>query len=299
MNLGDYMEIINNIKDTALIFEGGGMRASYTAGILNNLLENEIYFDYVAGISAGSSHCVNYLSRDTQRSRRSFVDLVLDPNFGGWKSFIRGEGFFRSKYIYEETSQPGAALPLDFGTFMANPAKLRIGAFERESGELKYFEKSDIHDIQDLMKIVRSSSSMPVFMPPTYYGEHYYVDGGLGGGIPLDIAKKDGMRKFFVVLTREKGYRKGREKFKGAIKAYYRKNPAVAEAMLNRYAKYNETLDELEELESEGKAYLVYPEKMPVSSRELNYSKLLESFNMGYAQGKRDLPKWKEFLCVE
>ena len=52
------MIITNNIKDTALIFEGGGMRASYTAGFLNNLLENKIYFDYVAGISALSDRSV-------------------------------------------------------------------------------------------------------------------------------------------------------------------------------------------------------------------------------------------------
>ncbi len=57
------MDIINTIKDTALILEGGGMRASYTAGFLTNLLENEIYIDYVAGISAGSSHTVNYSVR--------------------------------------------------------------------------------------------------------------------------------------------------------------------------------------------------------------------------------------------
>lgn len=35
----------NNVFDTALIFEGGGMRGSYTAGVVNTLLENEIYFD--------------------------------------------------------------------------------------------------------------------------------------------------------------------------------------------------------------------------------------------------------------
>ncbi|HCX03129.1 MAG TPA: patatin family protein, partial [Clostridiales bacterium] len=81
------MEIKNNIKDTALIFEGGGMRASYTAGILNNLLENKLYFNYIAGISAGSSHTVNYVSRDKERAKKSFVDFVKDPNFGGWKSF--------------------------------------------------------------------------------------------------------------------------------------------------------------------------------------------------------------------
>lgn len=293
------MEVFNNIKDTALIFEGGGMRASYTAGISNNLLENELYFDYVAGISAGSSHCANYLSRDINRTKRSFVDLVLDPNFGGWKSFLKREGFFRSKYIYEETPYPDAALPFDFETFMANPAQLRIGAFERDKGELKYFTKEDICEMSDLMKIVRSSSSMPIFMPETYLGNHYYVDGGLGGGIPLDIAKKDGFKKFFVVLTREKGYRKEPLKHTGAIKAYYRKHPLVAEAMMNRYKIYNQILEELEQLESEGKAFLVYPEAMKISNRETNFDKLSESYRLGYEQGQRDIPKWKGFLGMD
>lgn len=290
------MELINNIKDTALIFEGGGMRASYTAGFLNTLLENEIYFDYVTGISAGASHTANYLSRDSERARRSFVDMVLDPKFGGWKSFLKGEGYFRAQYIYEETPYPDASLPFNFDAFMANTARLRIGAFERSSGEMIYYSKEDIHTIQDLMKIVRASSSMPVFMPPTYYGGNYFVDGGLSGGIALDIAKKDGYKKFFVVLTRPKGYRKTQAKNKTAMKAYYRKYPRVFEAICNRHIKYNQTLDELEQLESEGKAYLVYPDGMPVSNRETNHKKLTESYESGYAQGQRDLPQWKMFL---
>lgn len=290
------MEIINNVKDIALIFEGGGMRASYTAGILNNLLENEIYFNYVAGISAGASHSINYLSRDILRAKRSFVDLVLDPNFGGWKSFFKGEGYFRSQYIYEETSYPGAALPLDVQKFMENPAQLRIGALERDTGKLIYFTKADIDNIEDLMKIVRASSSMPIFMPPTCFKEKVYVDGGLGGGIALDIAKKDGMRKFFVILTREKGYRKNPVKFKRFIKSYYRMYPLVAEAMFNRHIIYNRTLEELEELERQGKAFLVYPDVMPVSNKETNFKKLSACYELGYAQGKRDLPRWKEFL---
>ena len=293
------MELVNNINDTALIFEGGGMRASYSAGFLNNLLENEIYFDYVAGISAGSSHSINYLSRDRSRAKRSFVDLVLDPEFGGWKSFFKGQGFFKSDYIYEKTSEPGASLPFNFDKFMANPAQLRIGVFERDRGEVVYYTKDDIQSLEDLVKIVRSSSSMPIFMPPTYYKEHYYVDGGLGGGIALDIAKKDGFEKFFVVLTREKGYRKSPMKLKRTIKTYYRRHPKVAKAMLNRHIIYNQTLDELEALEREGKAFLVYPETMPVSNREINFDKLSRSYRLGYAQGKRDLPQWKEFLGMD
>lgn len=293
------MELVSNVKDTALIFEGGGMRASYTAGFLNNLLENEIYFDYVAGISAGASSSVNYIARDTVRAKRSFVDLVLEPDFGGWRSFLKGEGFFRSQYIYEETAYPDAPLPLDFDAFMANPAKLRIGAFERSTGEMVYYSKDDIHTMQDLMKIVRASSSMPIFMPPTHFRGRCFVDGGISGGIALDIAKRDGCKKFFVVLTRPKGYRKTPAQFKGFIKAYYRKYPLVAEAMLTRHIAYNETLDELEQLQIEGKAFLVYPDVMPVSNREINYEKLAESYRMGYSQGRRDVHIWKEFLELD
>ncbi len=293
------MGLINNITDTALIFEGGGMRASYTAGFLNTLLESSLYFDYVAGISAGASHSVNYLSRDTKRAKKSFVDLVLEPEFGGWLSFFRGEGYFRARYIYEETHQPDAALPLDFETFMANPAQLRIGAFEVESGRMRYFSKNDIRDIHDLVKIVRSSSTLPFFMPPIQIQQKIYLDGGLGRGIALDIAKKDGMQKYFVVLSRPRGYRKKPIKSPGIIRAYFRKHPRVADALLNCHITYNQTLDELEELETEGKAFLVFPDTMPVKNMETNFDKLQESYNLGHLQGKRDLPRWKEFLQAE
>lgn len=286
----------NNVFDTALIFEGGGMRGSYTAGVVNTLLENEIYFDYVAGISAGSSHCVNYLSRDRVRVKSAFVELVQDPQFGGWKYFFKGEGYFRSEYLYEQTPKQDARFPFDFNTFMENPASLRIGTFDRELGKLDYYSKTDIHQLEDLMKIVRASSSLPLFMPPTVHNGRTYVDGGLAGGIALDVAKRDGYDKFFVVLTQPKGYRKEPLKHASLMKSLYRKYPAMVEAMVNRHEVYNRTLDELETLEAEGKAYLFYPEMMPVSNREINFIKLEESYLMGYRQAQKEAPIWRAFL---
>ena len=290
------MGIQNNIFDTALIFEGGGMRASYTAGFVNHLLENELYFNYVVGISAGASHSVNYLSRDGVRTRKSFVDLVKDPNFGGWTSFLKGEGYFRAKYIYEETPYDDGALPLDFETFMENPAKMRVGAFDIDQGELVYLRKENVKEILDLMKMVRASSSMPMFMPITDFRGRRYLDGGIDGGVALEAAKRDGFKKFFVILTRPKGYRKSPVKYSGIIKAYYRKYPAVVNALLTRHIRYNQTLEELEALEKEGKAFLVYPDQMTISNRERNHQQLVNSYESGYRQGKRDLPNWKEFL---
>jgi predicted patatin/cPLA2 family phospholipase len=135
-------------------------------------------------------------------------------------------------------------------------------------------------------------------MPPAPYNDELYVDGGLGGGIPLEIAQEDGFKKFFVVLSREKGYSKIPIRHPKILRGYYRKYPAMIEAMLNRYKVYNQTLEELRELESEGRAFLVYPDQMPVSSKEVDPKKLQESYDMGYIQGKRDAQKWREFLGV-
>lgn len=292
------MVLANNIKDTALIFEGGGMRASYTAGFVNNMLEDGIYFDYTAGISAGASNTVNYLTRDPGRAKKSFVDIVREPEFGGWRSFFKGEGYFRAHFIYEETPLPGGVLPLDFETFKANPAKVRIGAFEMDSGRMRYFTKADIHSLQDLAKVVRCSSTLPFFMVPTTFRQKTYLDGGLDGGIALDIAKKDGYNKFFVVLTRPKGFRKQPLKVPGLVKIYFREYPHVVDAILNSYLKYNQALDELEQFAEEGKAFLVYPETMPVTSMETDYARLEESYRLGYRQGKRDLLRWREFLGI-
>ena len=78
----------NDVRDCALVFEGGGYRASYTAGIARVLLEQGIDFGYVCGISAGASHTVDYVSRDLWRTRVAF--LGRDPK---WQApGVPGEG---------------------------------------------------------------------------------------------------------------------------------------------------------------------------------------------------------------
>src|SRR5699024_11550207 len=91
------MEQTSLLKKTALLFEGGGMRASYTSGMVVALLEAGIHAPFVAGISAGASNTANYLSNDGPRARESFTDFAADPNFGNWRTFLRGKGLLDRK----------------------------------------------------------------------------------------------------------------------------------------------------------------------------------------------------------
>ncbi|AKT51356.1 patatin-like phospholipase family protein [Arsenicicoccus sp. oral taxon 190] len=298
--MGDVSALTSTVTDTALVFEGGGMRGSYTAAVVTTLLQAGIHLDYVAGISAGSSHTCNYLSRDAARAKRSFVDFAADPRFGDLRTFLRGQGMFNAQYIYEETSLPDQALPFDWETFTANPARLRIGAVRCDTGEHVYWGREDMPQLRDLTVRVRASSTMPVVMPITTIDDVRYVDGALGpsGGIPLDVAQQDGYDRFLVVLTRERDYVKRPERRPAFYRRYFRRYPAVADAILQRWRRYNETREQLWELERQGRAMVFVPDRMPVSNGERRVARLQQSYDLGLAQARRELPRWREFLGV-
>lgn len=292
------MEQTNLLNQTALLFEGGGMRASYTSGMVVALLEAGIHAPFVAGISAGASNTANYLSEDGPRARESFTDFAANPNFGDWRTFLRGKGLFHAEYIYERAGQPGMPLQFDWQTFQQNPAEFRVGGFDIVSGETVWWGNSDTPTMPDLMRRVRASSTMPIVMPPVEIDGRIYVDGALGtdGGVPLSVAQEHGYERFLIVLTREHDYRKVPEKFPRFYRAYFRKYPAVAEALLTRWWRYNQTKDKLFELQREGKAYLFIPEVMPVANGERDVVKLNAAHEQGLAQARREIPAIQEFL---
>ena len=295
-------QLSSTVTGTALVFEGGGMRASYTSGLLVALLEAGLHLDWVGGVSAGASNTANYVSRDPWRARHSFTDFVTDPRFGDWRTFVRGQGLFNARYIYEETGLPGQALPFDWDTFSANPARVRVSGFNATRGEVVHWGRADLATIGDLMVRVRASSTMPVVMPPVTIDGEVFVDGALGpsGGIPLDAARADGHERFLVVLTQQRDYVKPPPARAGLryLRRHFRRFPAVGEALARRHEVYNAVREELWELERAGAAYLFVPETMPVGNGTRDVARLRASHEAGLAQARRELPAIREFLGV-
>jgi len=295
------LDQVRRVGDVAVVFEGGGMRAAISAPVVQLLLREGIAFDLVCGISAGSSHTINYLARQSDRAKRSFVDFGADPHIGGVGTWLRGRGLFDAEYIYMHTANPGEVLPLDFATFQANPAKMRIGSFDIDSGEAVYFSQDSVHTLRDLVLRVRASSSMPILMPPTQIDGRKYLDGALGpsGGIALDAAQAAGYKRFFVVLTRERSYVKKMEAPSLIFRAWWRNHPAVRDALIRRPAVYNEIRQQVFELERAGQALVFAPKTRPPSeSSTTDVAKLQATYDMGLAQAEAELPAWKEWLGV-
>ena len=53
---------------TALVLEGGASRAYFSNGVMDCLMDNDIYANYVIGTSAGIANGLSYVSRQRGRS---------------------------------------------------------------------------------------------------------------------------------------------------------------------------------------------------------------------------------------
>lgn len=280
--------------DVALCFEGGGMRASYTGAFSKAFLEAGIEFPYVCGISAGSSLTYNHVARDWRRSRMQFVETAEDPKFGGIGHWLHGDGYFNSDYLYEGCIEDGS-VAFDWETFCANPAEAASQGFGAKSGRSYRWHKADLTDAVSMASHARGSSTLPVMMNPIWLEGEPIYDGGLGegAGLPYVIALADGFERMVVVGTRPAGYRKAptSEFSRRAFSRLYHEWPRVREALITRNERYNEALEQLEDLERQGRALVIRPTEMPVKNSTLKVAELERAWALGEQQAAQELDR--------
>lgn len=268
---------------TGLVLEGGGMRAIFTVGVLDYFMDNNIWFPYTIGVSAGASNGISYASRQRGRSLYSNVDLLKKYNYIGLRHFLRGRGYIDMKFLFY--TYPEKYYPLDYETYFKSENRFVMVTSNCLTGKAEYFEEKK--DPARLVDICRASCTLPVLCPIAYVDGVPMVDGGVCDAIPIRRAIEDGFSKNVVVLTRNKGYRKKEKDFwlPGFI---YRKYPAIRKQLKLRYRHYNEVLDYIDELEAKGDAFVIRPEKkMNVGRTDNNPKRLSALYKEGYEIARR------------
>ena len=226
-------------SNTALVIEGGGMRNSYTAACIVKLIQENVTFGWVGGVSAGASHTVNYLSHDAKRAEESFTDFVNNPSFGGVGSLVRGNGYFNAEYIYERSADKD--MPFDWDAYRKHPADMVLAAARADTGESVYWTREDVKEPEDLYVRVRASSTLPLLMPIRIIDGSPYVDGAQGssGGITIEQAEEAGYEKFLFIGSKPRGYVRPEVARPAITRRIFRKYHAIADALIGRPPIYN------------------------------------------------------------
>jgi len=103
--------------------------------------------------------------------------------------------------------------------------------------------------------------------------------------------------KVVVVLTRPRGYRKGKMRFKPILKFIFRKHPEFLETLLKRNEEYNQTLDFCEQIEREGKLFVIAPSpEFTIGRTEKTFEKRLGLYNHGYKLMTKNFENIQSFM---
>lgn len=259
-----------------LVLEGGGMRGLYTAGILDAMLDKNFQVNGIIGVSAGALFGVSYVSKQRGRSLRYNQKYASDPRYMSFKSLITTGNFVNKDFAYYE-------LPLkldifDEESFSKSKTDFYATVTNVETGKPEYLK---IINATIQIEELRASSSLPFCSKIVKINDKLYLDGGISDAIPVNKCFEMGYDKVIVITTRPLNYRKTKSN-QLLPKIFYHRYPNFVKAINTRYQRYNDTLDQLQELEKQNKIFVIRPSKLiKIKRLEKNPDKMQEIYNLG------------------
>lgn len=277
----------------ALVLEGGGLRGVYTSGVLRFFMDKGVFFPYVIGVSMGACNAANYVSRQPERNRMVCIRYVNDARYISYSRLLMGGELFGMKFIFD--TLPHSLVPFDFKTFMENDVKCITVVTDCETGETLYYEKKELGE--DYLKVVQASNSLPFVAKPVRYKGRILMDGGLTDAVPIRKSIDDGNTRNVLILTRPKGYRKKRPHFIRFATMRYSRYEGLCEALASRHARYNETMDFIDQLEQRGEVFVIRPRLALNAGRaERKKDKLYAAYDQGYSDASACYTRLRSYL---
>ena len=283
------------MQKATMILEGGATRGVFTSGVLDYLMEQELYMSHVIGVSAGSCNAVDYVSRQPGRTRDCMILTDKKENYvHGFRSLVREKSVMNMDMIFD--TFPNETHPFDYETYFRSEMKCEIVVTNCLTGKAEYLDERQ--DKARLMKLCRASCSMPLLTPVVRVDGIPCLDGGRADSVPIERAMTYGNQKIVVILTRNPGYRKKRVS-KGMARVYreaYRSYPNLLRAIMTRSLYYNRTMEQIERLEEKGRIFVLRPQVKAVSRLERNAEILTGFYEHGYHLMEREYTRLTEYL---
>ena len=277
-----------------LILEGGAMRGLFTAGIIDVMMEHDVWPDGLVGVSAGASFGCNYKSRQPGRAIRYNKRFARDSRYSGLRSLLTTGDYFNAAFGYHVI--PRQYDVFDNAAFSQNPMEFVAVCTDVETGQPIYKRLTEATDTT--YDYIRASASMPLCSKVVCLEGHKLLDGGVSDSIPLEWAEHNGYERNVVILTQPLGYRKTHTRLMPLMRIGLRRYPRMIEAMDSRYLMYNRQLDYVGQAEREGRCLVIRPDaKLPIGHVCHNPEQMERVYQIGREIGERKMNEIKRYLC--
>ena len=278
---------------TGLVLEGGALRAIYSSGVCDGLLDGGVMTDYVIGVSAGIAYGVSYVSRQPRRNLEVVTRFAPDKRYMGWRNLADKENrsYFGRKFAYAII--PNKLVPFDYDTFAAFPGEVEAVVTNLNTGRADYLP---VPRRDKASTVLQASCAMPLLFPVFEINGQPYLDGGIGDAIPWRRALSK-CERVIVVLTRPRSYRRKPDKGMKLVRRRYKDYPVFLEVMERRAEVYNQDREQLFQAERGGRLLVIAPEStLGVARTERDTEKLRLLWAAGYQAAVDRLEEIRGFL---
>ena len=265
---------------------GGGLRGIYAAGVLDYCMDQNIRFDLAIGVSAGSANLASYAAGQRGRNFQFYTEYAFRKQYMSLGNFMARKSYVDLDYVYGTLSRADGENPLDYAALRDNPMEFYVVATEAETGQVHYFDKSDVH--QDDYNIMKASCALPFACKPYPIGGTVYYDGALGDPVPIEKAFQLGCDRVVLILTKPVNMLRSPKKDEKVAACIRRAYPAAAQQLCQRAQRYNESVALARMLARQGKVLIVAPEDTcGVDTLTKDRQALRRLYEMGYADAQK------------
>lgn len=263
---------------------GGGLRAIYSAGVLDRCIMEGIHFDLGIGVSAGSANLVSYCAGQKCRNLRFFSQYALRKEYMSWGNLRRTGSYIDMDYIYGTLSNSGGEDPLDYEAACANPMELLVVATHADYGYPHYFTKADL--AQDRYDAFKASCSIPLICKPYVIDGVPYFDGALADPVPVAKAFACGCDKVVLLLTKPRDTVRKATRDSLLSRGIRSRYPLAAAQLKRRAQLYNDSIALARDYEAQGKLLFVAPDDTcGVDTLSKDVKNLLRLYEKGIQDG--------------
>ena len=278
---------------TGLVLEGGALRAIFSSGVCDGLLEGGVMTDYVIGVSAGIAYGVSYVSKQPRRNLEVVTRYATDKRYMGLRNLAdkNNRSYFGLKFAYGTI--PNQLVPFDYDTFAAFPGEVEAVVTNLNTGRAVYLP---VPRRDGESTVLQASCAMPLLFPIFQIDGQPCLDGGIGDPIPWRRAL-DKCGRVIVVLTRPRSYRRKPDRMMKLIRKRYREYPSFVAAMEGRAEVYNRDRAAMFQAEREGRLLVIAPDStLGVARTERDTEKLRLLWAEGYQMAIDRLEEIRDYL---
>lgn len=284
--------MMTNLRN-ALVVEGGGMRGTFTCGVLDAFLQQNFNpFDLFVGVSSGSTNLANYLAKQHGRNIELYLDHSLRPEFIRYGRFFKGGDLLDMQWMWDTVEKEN---PLDQNTLFAQNPDFYMVLTHARSGDAEYLRAGKDNIIDGL----RASSSIPYLTRKAVeiFGEPYF-DGGVADALPVQwAAQQSNIKNLLVIRTRTQSYFKASSKADQFFAKYLMNQYAgFSDSLKQRCQRYNATVDFMRQNNQQGILEVCPPDDKMLAGRLCKDKRKLQyTYEVGLDCGRKAIEDWEGF----